>query len=410
MDEAVERRNGNRYLWATAMIYLAAPVYYVDVTQATLCAKLGASHAVANLPASINLCATFAPIIFTSLVPLRLERRFATLPSALISCLLLLVGIMLVFPLDNSARIAAVIAEALCMGLFNSVSQIYLFQCLSRGTSEWGRARAMKLTFTVGPLAAVAGSLGTQFILDGGIPSLVFPRDFALIHFYAVPCAAVTAWCCSRFELEPMAERPRVPFFRQLSAGFRDYCGSRSLIMLFFAYLLWNAAVYSIANLSLYTKVAMGREPADFAGVMLALRFGCKALAGFGLGLLNLRYGYRAPLIATVSLVALAMAWALAVPGYSYLGAFGLMGAGELAGVYFPNVIMAWSPAATAARDLSLLNLAGPSAGWSPALYGWVTDRHGFPASFVLCGIIALASLGLVFLLPARKAKSAARG
>ena len=163
------------------------------------------------------------------------------------------------------------IAEALCMGLFNSTSQIYMFQCLSRGTTERGRARAMKLTFTIGPLAAVAGSLGTQFVLNGGIPSLVFPRDFALlVHFYAVPCAAITAWCCSRFELEPIAERPHSSFLRQLSAGFRDFRGSRALMMLFFGYLLWNAALFGIANLSLYTKEAMGREPADFAGVMLA--------------------------------------------------------------------------------------------------------------------------------------------
>ena len=111
MDEAVDRRNGNRYLWANLMSYLAAPVYYVDVTQAALFTKLGASHFIANMPASVNLLGNVAPIVFACLIPHRWERRMSALPSALIAGMLVLVGVMLIVPIDNQARIAAVLIE-----------------------------------------------------------------------------------------------------------------------------------------------------------------------------------------------------------------------------------------------------------------------------------------------------------
>jgi hypothetical protein len=406
MDDAVDRRNGNRYLWANLMSYLAAPVYYVDVTQAALFTKLGASAFIANLPASVNLIGNVAPIVFACLVPHRWERRMSALPSVLIAIMLALVSLVLILPLDNQARIIAVLIECLFMGVLNSVMQLYLWQCLVRGTSEVGCARALKLTFSFGPLAAVAGSLGTQFILRGGIPGLAFPHDFALVHFYGVPCAAFAAWQCSRFELRPLADGPRTPFFPDLWASIRDYGKSRVFMVLFAAFFIWNCALYSIANLSLYTQQAMHRDPAEFSGIILALRFGCKAIAGFGLGVLNMRYGFRAPLIATVAFIALAMVWPLVVPGYGYLGAFGLMGAGELAGAYFPNVVMVSSPLASATRNLSLLNMATPLSGPAPALYGYITDHYGFRASFLVGTALALIALWLVFQLPTRKPRA----
>ncbi len=81
----------------------------------------------------------------------------------------------LILPLGNSLRIAVVIGECLVYGLLNGIINIYQLQCLARGTTELGRARALKLTFGFGPIAAVAGSLGTQFVLKGGIPGLAFP-------------------------------------------------------------------------------------------------------------------------------------------------------------------------------------------------------------------------------------------
>ena len=94
----------------------------------------------------------------------------------------------------------------------------------------------------------------------------------------------------------------------------------------------------------------MGRAPLELAGVIMALRFGVKAIAGFGLGALALRHGARAAMLATVVLVGCAIAWPFFSTGYGYLLAFGLMGAGELGGVYFSNYVISISAPANATR------------------------------------------------------------
>lgn len=132
----------------------------------------------------------------------------------------------------------------------------------------------------------------------------------------------------------------------------------------------------------------------------MALRFGFKSVAGFALGVISLRRGIRAPLVTTIALLVAAPLWSWVAPGYLYLFAFGLMGAGELGGGYFPNYMVAVSPAAQGARNLALLNLATPVASASPVLYGVLTDAFGFSASFVLAGVTALAALWFVLKLP----------
>ena len=71
----------------------------------------------------------------------------------------------------------------------------------------------------------------------------------------------------------------------------------------------------------------------------MALRFGFKSVGGYLLGNIAMRKGIRAPLVTTVLLLAAAMVWGWSVPGYAYLMAFGLMGAGELGGAYFPKLL-----------------------------------------------------------------------
>ena len=192
-----------------------------------------------------------------------------------------------------------------------------------------------------------------------------------------------------------LEDEPRQPFFSSLGKSFSRYIRSRDRVFLWLAYLAWFVSFEAMSNLSLFTRHAMGREPSDFTGIILALRFGFKALAGYGLGLLNIRYGVRAPLFATVAMLGLAMLWAWMVPGYFYLAAFGLMGAGELGGVYFPNTLLTWSPPSLAARDMSILNLATPASAPAAALHGILADHFGFPASFIFG--IATAAAALIF-------------
>ena len=155
-----------------------------------------------------------------------------------------------------------------------------------------------------------------------------------------------------------------------------------------------------MSNLSLYTREAIGREPKEFSGLIMALRFGFKSATGFVLGAITVRWGIRAPIITTVFLVGAGMAWAWIVPGYSYLISFGLLGAGELGGAYLPNYAVSISPAVDGARNMSVLALAPLTSSVAPATHGWLTDTFGFSASFAFAIATASLALCLVFQLP----------
>jgi MFS family permease len=397
---AMDRRNGSIFLVSWLLIYLAAPVIYIDVVQATLCNKLGAGPTVANLPASAYFFGSFSPFFFSWLVPHRLVRTVTVVAYATTASLLGLVCALLVLPVPDSVRIAAVIGQGLVQGFTASISFIYMWQCLKRGTTLEGRARALKLTYGLGPLAAVAGSLGAQFVLNQGIPGLGYPYDFAALYLVGVLCLIVVALSASRYELTPIEEEERKPFLRYLADGVRGYVSIRTLVVLWIAYLFWYVSLSGMPNLSLYTRDAVGRDPKELAGWILALRFGFKALAGFALGAIAMRFGIRAPLVTTVSLLGAAAVWAWIAPGYAYLFSFGLMGMGELGGAYFPNYVVAFSSPAAGAMNLSLLHLVTSASSFAPVLHGALTEWFGFRASFTLGAIAALVALLLVFRLP----------
>ena len=407
IDPSTDRKNGNIFLWANLLVYLSAPVRYIGSTQALLCSKLGVSAALSNLPTSSYAFGCLAPILVTLFVAHRLERRMVVATSAIVSVLLALVAASLFLPWSDSLRVALVVGQALILGMLNSVQQVYLLQCLARGTTERGRARALKLTYTFGPLAAVAGSLAAQYILQGKLRYFVFPRDFALLYVIGVPTAAIMAWCCARFELPQMEEEPPVRFLTSLGQSFGRFLTSPRLILLWLAYFCWYSGYWSQPNLSLYARHALGRDPATFGGWMLAIQFGSKAVAGFGIGILYQKYGVRAPMIATMVAIGVAILWAWTVPGYAFLAAFAFIGAGQLGGIYFPNALLSWSPSSMATRDLAVLSLVNLASSPAPTVYGGVADHWGFPSSFALGLAITAAGLVLVFLLPKSEAPAA---
>ncbi len=128
----------------------------------------------------------------------------------------------------------------------------------------------------------------------------------------------------------------------------------------------------------------------------MALRFGLKAVAGFGIGALALRFGARVALMATVVLVGCAITWPFFSSGYGYLLAFGLMGAGELGGVYFVNYVISISPPATTTRNIAFLSLVSPVSSVAPAIHGSLTDAYGFNASFAFGAAMAVVSFLLL--------------
>ncbi|MBM3803770.1 MAG: MFS transporter [Acidimicrobiia bacterium] len=398
----MDRRNAIIFFVSYLLIYFAAPVVYVDVVQAALCDRLGASATIANLPSAAYFFGSFAPIFFSWLIPHRLERAAVVWSNAIGSVLMAVVCATLFFPLANSIRIAAVVGQGLILGLSGSVSQVFMLQCVGRGTTMEGRVRAWKLAYGLGPIAAVAGSLTAQFILNRGLPFLPYPYDFAALYFIGVPCLGGVALLSRGYELVLVEdETGRAPFLRYLAGAVKSYLAVRPLVYLWFAYVLWYSTLMAMPNLSLYTRQALKRDPAELSGLMMALRFGFKSLGGFALGALNLRRGIGAPITTTILLVGGALVWAWFVPGYPYLLTFGMMGAGELGGAYIPQYALAVSPSELGPSNLSILTLATPVASISPVLHGVLTDLFGFKASFAFGIATALLALWLVTRLPA---------
>ena len=396
ITEEMTRRNGAIFLLSYLLIYFAAPAIYIGIVQAALIDQLGASATMANLPLSMYKFGSFAPLIVSWLVPHRLEKYVIVWANVMTAIVLTLVLLTLVLPVSASVRIGALILQGLLQGLSSSTSMIFQLQCLTRGTTPEGRIRVLKRTFTVTPIAAVVGSLGAQWVLGPGFTLLDFPYDFAMVYLTAIPCIAGVAYISNRYDLAPLADEPRKPFFGHLVRTVKEFAASRSLTLAWFAYLLWYCTLAIIPNLSLYSKEAMGADPQDYSGVMMALRFGCKALGGYGLGWIAMRYGLRASAMWSVALLAIGILWGWGVPDMAYLLAFGFIGAGELGGTYFPNFVAVLSSPEAGTRNLALVQLATPFASFAPAAHGGLADAFGFPASFVFGLVAAAVSMLLV--------------
>ena len=174
--------------------------------------------------------------------------------------------------------------------------------------------------------------------MNPGFRGLPYPYDFALLYLVGVPCMAGVALLSRGYQLLPLDDEPRQPLFRFLNKGVREYATSRPLLLIWFAYLFWNSSIGGLGNLSLYARQALGRDPKDFSGLMMALRFGCKSLGGYVLGVIALRLSLRASALAAITFIGAGVIWGWLVPGYAYLFAFGLMGAGELGGMYYSEL------------------------------------------------------------------------
>lgn len=401
----LDRHNGNVFIRSYLLLLFTAPVIYVGIVQAALCDKLGASATVANLPGSAYLAGAFAPIVICWLVPHRHERLAAAVAYGVTATVVSLVALCLFLHLPREIIIGAVVFQGLVQGFSSATAFVYTYQCLGRGTTEAGRARALKIGLTGGPAAAVAGSLGAQFVLNHGIRGIEYPYDFGLLYGAAVPCLAAVVWTVRSYSLPPVEEEPRRPFWPYLRQTARSYFGNRSYVILWMAHVLWYSSLSTMTNLSLYIRIAVRREPKELSGLIMALRFGAKAVAGFLLGKTSERWGPRVPAAATISFLGVSMVWAWLTPGYPYLAAFGLMGAGELGGAYLPNYQVAISSPTSGARNLSLLGLGTLCASLAQTVHGRLADLYGFPASFLFGFILAAAGLALMLQLPARPEK-----
>ncbi|HLY59922.1 MAG TPA: hypothetical protein VKV95_04075 [Terriglobia bacterium] len=399
----MDRYNSRIFFFSCILTFCAASVLYVGVIQAALCDRLGASAAVANFPASAYTLVFFFPAILASLIPCRLERTTAIVSSYATATVAAITAIVLIFPFSSTTRIVVVVASGLLTGVSESTAGVYRLQCLSRGTTAEGRARTLRLAYTVGPVFAILGSIGAQFVLNRPIRGIVNLQNFGLIYLVSMFCIIGVAFLCSHYKLIPVQEDDRPSFYQHVVEGIKSYAGNRSLVILWFAYILFNFSLLSLCNLTLYSRNITGWPPQHFAGVIMALRFAFKALGGFALGALASLRGTRAPLVVATLLNGLAIFWGWMIPGYLFFVAFGLIGAGELGGVYFNNYALSVSSVQRGARNLAFLNLAVALAGLAPVAYGVIADEFGFPMSFLLGIGTGIFALWLLSSLPSGK-------
>jgi len=408
----------NLVLYASniSLIYLSAPVLYVGIVQAALCERLGASDTISNLPSTAYLGLAAFPVLVAWFLPqIRLLRPVLTASFAGLAAMGAGVAIALVLPLPNWLKIAALVAHGAVLGCANGVVATFQWEVLGRGVAESRRGKAFSLAFGAGPILAVLGSLGSQVVLTGKagpltVPVPAYPWSFALLFAVTLPTMGLAAFLSSRFVIpEPAVEVTRQPFVSGVFGGFGEYFSYRLILLATVAYILVYSGHMIMPNISLFTREAIGQAAEQYAGYQNALRFSFKVVAGFLLGWILTRTHAKAGLLITAALCVAGVAWALLVPGKWFLVSFGILGAGELFGVYFPNYILCCSPKSRMRRNMAIASMITVPVGFAPVLFGWLSDTFSLRVSFGASLSLIVAALGLVtFALPARPQPRAA--
>jgi len=452
---AAQRRNLLLFAGCVAMQYLAAPVIYVGITQASLLSNLGANATIANLPsASFFVMATMVALIAWY------KPRVSDLQTVLVWCYLLaaitsgLLGFVLISPLTDQFKIYCVIVQSGITGATIPTAIAFIWEVLERGTRKSERGLALGLAYGLGPVLAAAGALGSQLMLAGeckilwwtlGVTPLAFPGNFALLFLVEAPVMAVAALLSSRFVLEMPAqiEPGRKPFaeVQDLFAGvlaslgalvcvsleysllaytlmgistvlfahhFRDVLSVRLLrVVTIFTVLVYIGNIIP-SNMALYSEHVLGVNPADTAGYQNAMRFIFKAIAGLLLGWILTRSNPRSGIILTSGLYVLALFWAMCASSGMYLFAFGIFGAGELIGVYAPNYMLSACKKSQIRRSMVLMNLLMAPVGQLAPVFGQIAESvkekgisafgqtsqaFGFQVSFAVCAVIILLGI-----------------
>lgn len=411
-DPQHQNRNALIYACLVSLIYLAAPVLYIGM-QAGLCKRLNASDTMANLPNTVFVGMAWFPVIIAWLFPqarlLKITMRFAFGVMSLSGAV---IAILMIYQPSNKIIIGAIVIQALLLGGSCGVVSVLNWEALRRGVSNRLRGRALGLAFGLGPGFAVVGSLIAQLLLNGKLfgwqpqqwlPYTHYPYNYAILFGGSAVCMALAAFLVRFYRIPlPKVDVERESFNLAVLGGFKAAISYRVLLIACIAYLLVYCGNMVQNNMNIFTKESVGRAPEDLVGYQLALRFSFKMLAGFLLGWLLIRTNPKVPLLVTVGLQIAGVLWVLIVPGYWFMLAFGLMGAGELFGVYYINYPVCCSPKSQVRRNIAFIGLISSMAGLSPILYGWISDTWNLRSSFwTALVIMAFAAALVVFKLPA---------
>jgi hypothetical protein len=448
LPRAAQTRNLLIFGACTGLIYLAAPVLYIGVTQGALCKRLGASTTVANLPGSVYFLTMFMPVVIAWASPAIAKlKRNLVLSFLALAVILEVVALALVadipdwlrlhvplpeaslpvfgwftiaigpFTIDGDDwKVAAIILQGAVCGVATTTAVALLWEMIGRGVAEERRGLTLGIAFGLGPLLAVAGSLAHAVLVGEKLfghqfQGLAYPYGFVALFGMGGPIMLLATLMAS-LSVVPLPDREveRTTFFRGVFGGIGEFARNRVLRRAAIVTILLYLGNTINSNLNLYSQQALGDDPDKFAGQQNALRFAFKFAAGLALGWILTRTNPRAGIIVTGLLYIGALLWAIFVTGPWYLVTFGIYGAGELVGVYAPNYILSASPKARIRQNMALMQLimvptapAGTAFGRIAQSFGerW-SLADGFRLSFAICaGLMALGlAIALLFLPP----------
>jgi len=297
-------------------------------------------------------------------------------------------------------------------GAANGVMLMALWEVVRRGVSTARRGVTLGFSFGIGPIAACAGSLLQQMLmgkepLTGYTFGMWFPDSYLALFAGTLPVMVLCVFLGAAFQIPlPVDEPVASSRTAEILDGLRQFATSRPVVLAAVGYLLVYSGGNAIFdNVSLHAKDVLGQATPDTVGLQNFLRFGFKAVAGMLLGWLLAKTNPKAALLATTAILLAGMAWALNVSGWWYLLTAGLLGAGELFGVYFPNYVTTASAKSQVRANIAYLNLLGSLVGFASVIFGQISDQFGRIASFhTATGVLILAMLLIAFALPARPA------
>jgi len=405
IPESDQRRNGIVFLISNVMIYLIAPVTYVGVLHATILEALKASDTVANLPESVYMWVAPLPVLVAWIWPSPRLLRPMLIAAQVVKGAAGGAAALVFALAPPSWWIPVLLVHPAVIGITGGVQIMCLWELIGRGMGPVQRGRTLGWTYGIGPLFAVAGSCASQLILKGefpGLPSIEpWKQPWSYVLLFGVSCPAM--WFSAA--LVALARVPESTgtdsgaSIREVARGLLSYLGNRMIMITAVGFLLTYGGTMIMNNLSLYAREALGEAPEHYAGLQLALRFGFKSVMGFTLGWLVTRLHPKASLLATTSICAAGIVWALLVPGKLYMLSFGLLGAGELFYVYYVNYVVGCSEPHRMRENTAYTNLVSVSIGFLPIAFGWISDEFGRRWSFVTALAILLTALAIVQLL-----------
>ena len=411
LPAAQQSRNMLCFAGFWCLYYLTAPVTYIGVTHANLLKALENSETIANRPHAVYQWLTALPIVVAWFFPQpKMLKPLLVIPLILMASITGAVALSIWLELSARVVTIMVIAHGAVFGASNGVLLTTLWDVLRRGVSTSRRGQVLALTFGVGPLLACVGSLVQRALFEktpiGGLSlEMEFPNNYLVLFAAATPLVLLETLVAASFIVplpgEAATEKSQLA---EIVSGLRQFFTYRPLIVGSVAYMLVSAGGSAILdNVSLHAKDVLGETLATTMGTQNFLRFGFKAVAGVLLGWLLTRTHPQAMLLTTTSILLIGMGWVLNSSGQWYLISFGLLGAGELYGVYFPNYIATSSAKSHVRTNIAYLGLLGSLVGFASELYGRISDRFGRIASFhTATGILVAAMILIVVALPAR--------